>query len=883
LYDLTIFPLCIDHGQERYELPGLLVAAAPRKAARMRSGDQLVIYMRLALITTAGRRGGTNLSSSQQQEMLNRLSETYFLTAGSVTAGMRAVIARLNEFLLNRNLRHAQEGHLIGSLNLAAVHGDRLIVANAGPTHSFILTKSLAKHLDDGQARGLGLSRQVVPRFYQCEIEPGDLFLLSDSPSPAWNSRSLAGSALLSFDHLHRRLRADSADYVQSAAIRFQPGKGQVTFWRPGEPGLAAAVETPSAEPAAEPAAPIELMPGSQPVSAHVPPFVDDEPPVDSTAVEETAPLWESSSFDPQFPGGQPEQEIQPAGPFGRATPAVFLGEAAAAAETPGAIPAEGLSPRPPRPDMPAQEAAPVDAGAVKGQRLQPKPAAVPPRAASSKKRILPAAWAAAGSPEDDPSIRKQAAGLKPRQEPKQQPAGPGWSEGLRRGLAAIWRAGSAARRSVNSAVSRIAAKLTPEAKEQPQFAQPLVRVSPMGMLSIAIMIPAVVVTVAMVIYFRAGSQERYQALYLQAAAYAQQASQLTDPVQQRQAWYSALEKVRAAEKFVKTEESRLLKEQALSAVDELEGFRRLVYQPAVAGGFSKDVNITRMAAATNDVYLLDSGMDGKQGRILRIIRTSSGYEVDTKFSCGPGKAGGLIVGPLIDLVLLSPNNETRATVMGIDENGTLVYCTPNSSGFEARVLPQPDAGWGNIAGISLYNGTLYVLDPASNAVYYYYGSDGLFEQKPHLYFGNSVPQMNDVIDLAVDQEFLYMLHADGRMTVCVSSGGFEFAPTRCTDPQPYGDTRVGYEPAPITFAGAQFTQMQSTQPPDPSLFTLDAANQSIYHLSLRRLNLQRQYRPMPDADFPLPEGAPTAFVIAPLNRTAFLAFGNQVYFAPIQ
>lgn len=871
MYDITIFPLCIDHGQERYELPGLLVAAAPRKAARMRSGDQLVILMRLALITTAGKRGGTSLSSSQQQEMLNRLSETYFLTAGSVTAGLRAVVARLNEFLLNRNLRHAQEGQLIGSLNLAALHGDHLIVANAGPTHSFVLTKSLAKHLDDGQTRGLGLSRQVVPRFYQSTLEPGDLFLLSDAPSPAWNSRSLAGSALLSFDHLHRRLRADSAENVQSAAIRFQPGKGQVTFWKPGEPGLAAAADTPSTEPAA----PIEPLPDPQPVDVPAPAYVDDETPAESTAVEEAAPLWERSSLDPQHPGGQPEQEMQPAGPFGRETPAVFLGEAAAAAETPGTIPASSLSPRPPRPDdVPAQEAAPVSVDAASGQSRQPKPAGVSPRTASSKKRILPAAWAAAGSGEEGPSIRKPAV--------VRQPTGPGWSEGLRRGLAAIWRAGSAARRSVNSAAGRVAAVLTPEAKEQPQFAQPLVRVSPMGMLSIAILIPAVVVTVAMIVYFRAGYQERYQALYLQAAAYVQQAGQLTDPVQLRQTWYSVLDKVRAAEKFVKTEESQLLKEQALSAVDELEGFRRLVYQPAVAGGFSKDVNITRMAAATNDVYLLDSGIDGQQGRILRIIRTSSGYEVDTKFSCGPGKAGGLIVGPLIDLVLLSPGNETRATVMGIDESGTLVYCTPNSSGFEARVLPQPDAGWGDIAGITLYNGTLYVLDPASNAVYYYLGANGLFENKPHLYFGSSVPQMNDVIDLAVDQEFLYMLHLDGRMTVCVS-GGFDFAPTRCTDPQPYGDTRSGYEPAPITFTGAQFTQMQSTQPPDPSLFALDAANQSIYHLSLRRLNLQRQYRPMPDADFPLPEGAPTAFVIAPLNRTAFLAFGNQVYFAPVQ
>ncbi len=117
-------------------------------------------------------------------------------------------------------------------------------------------------------------------------------------------------------------------------------------------------------------------------------------------------------------------------------------------------------------------------------------------------------------------------------------------------------------------------------------------------------------------------------------------------------------------------------------------------------------------------------------------------------------------------------------------------------------------------------------------------------------------------------------------MTIC-ESPGFAFATTKCTDPAPYGDPRPGFDPAPITFPGARFIQIQTTQPPDPSLFALDEANKSIYHLSLRRLNLQRQYRPKVDGNFPLPNSAPTAFAIAP-NRRALIAFGNQVFFAPI-
>jgi hypothetical protein len=210
---------------------------------------------------------------------------------------------------------------------------------------------------------------------------------------------------------------------------------------------------------------------------------------------------------------------------------------------------------------------------------------------------------------------------------------------------------------------------------------------------------------------------------------------------------------------------------------------------------------------------------------------------------------------------------------MGVDVRGNQVYCAPNKSGYDSRSLAPPEMGWGGIKGITLYNNNLFVLDPATNAVYRYFGENGVFAHQPHLYFGEEVPFMTDVIDLAVDQDLLYLLHEDGRMTVCEAA--------RCNDPLPYGDPRPGFEHSPLRFEGATFTQLQTTQPPDPSLFVLDVANKSVYHLSLRRLNLQRQYRPVIESDFPLPNRQPTAFVVTP-NRRVLLAFENQVYFAAI-
>jgi hypothetical protein len=410
-----------------------------------------------------------------------------------------------------------------------------------------------------------------------------------------------------------------------------------------------------------------------------------------------------------------------------------------------------------------------------------------------------------------------------------------------------------------------------------PKRAEPLINLSPSAMLMIAIIVPFLIGTAGAVVYFRLGRTERFETLFLQSQQYAAQAGQLSEPGQQREGWTRVLEMVNEAEKYGASEESLALRRQAQDILDGLEGYVRLDFRPATSGDFEQNVTITRILAKLNQVYLLDS----TQGRILSMTRvTTGGFEINSFFNCGPGRAGGAFIGPLIDLAELPVNNDLNAEVLGIDAGGNLVYCAANKTGFDSRPLALPAVGWGEIKGMATYNDVLYVLDPKANAVYWYSGERGVYADAPHLYFDEDIPHMADVIDLAIDQEFLYLLHADGRMTIC-SSGGVSFAATRCTDPAPYGDGRPGYEPSPLVLPGTNFAQIQTTEPPDPSLYALDTLNSAIYHLSQRRMNLQRQYRPLLDSDFPLPMRAPTAFAISP-NRRAILAFGHQVFFAPL-
>jgi hypothetical protein len=131
---------------------------------------------------------------------------------------------------------------------------------------------------------------------------------------------------------------------------------------------------------------------------------------------------------------------------------------------------------------------------------------------------------------------------------------------------------------------------------------------------------------------------------------------------------------------------------------------------------------------------------------------------------------------------------------------------------------------------------------------------------------------MPNVIDLTVNDDDLYLLHADGHQSLCTY---LPDSATHCEDPLNYVDMRPGRSGGPV-IPDALFSQVQFAPPPDPSLYLLEPESQAIYHLSLR-LALQRQYQPSQA----LAEGPATAFTISS-SRMVFLAIGNQVYYAAL-
>lgn len=403
------------------------------------------------------------------------------------------------------------------------------------------------------------------------------------------------------------------------------------------------------------------------------------------------------------------------------------------------------------------------------------------------------------------------------------------------------------------------------------------VRTDPSGsiaastLLFIALAVPVIIVFIATNVYTRSGRGEQRTNYLIEAQAHALQAAGQVDPETQRSGWTQSLYYVTKAEEYGRTEETRFLRKQAQDALDNLDSIIRLPVQEAVPDSIPSSINIIQMAASSTDVFALDSN----QGRVLRFSLTGNGYVLDPNFQCGPGSSGGKIVGPLIDIVPLPINNQYKASVMGMDTGGNLLYCIPGKAPL-STTLAAPATKWGKITAFTVEGSALLILDPLSNAIWRVVGDGVGFPNQPHLFFDREIPDLSDVIDLVMYQDDLLLLRKNGLITRCTFNN-FGVSPTRCQDPAGYGD-RNG-EPIPL-FPDVQFTQLATVPPPDPSIYILDVNGPTIYHFSLR-LNLHSRLRFQTLDEYSLPEQPVTAFAVAS-NRVAWIALGNRVYYTPL-
>ena len=177
MFDINLFWINPGQTEGNNLLPGLIALAAPRRAARGREHDTLILL--------AGIDGSESSSGGSFNAWLYKKSEIFFQTAGTVTFAVKTFADALNKDLLERNLRRAKNGErMSASLSLAVLRRNMLYLVNFGAAKSWVAGAADAVEFTDtdNHGRGLGISEKIVCSFATREIAENDLLIFTYKP-----------------------------------------------------------------------------------------------------------------------------------------------------------------------------------------------------------------------------------------------------------------------------------------------------------------------------------------------------------------------------------------------------------------------------------------------------------------------------------------------------------------------------------------------------------------------------------------------------------------------------------------------------------------------------------------------------------------------------
>jgi hypothetical protein len=849
-FDLNILPIHRNNGQELADLPGLLAVTSPRKAARGREKDNLIIYLMLS--------GNATFSSTELAQLNTKASNLFYQAAGSLTSAMRKAAEGINTALLERNLSTTGRGqYALGMLALAVVRESQCTLLLSGPTHAIWVSEGQSRHMYDPalSGKGLGSSQSIQTYLSQVELRQNDLLVLCGKFPKDWEADLLNERPPTSLESSYRKLTLTKGD-LNAALIQIQNGHGMITILRQefdptrrfddAQREHSQSTPTPVTQEiiASENVAPQSREEhGELPVTNYNSPISHSPVSAEETSITEEE-LDELADFAAHMlqPSAyaippQPEDVIS--------LPKVEQPSTTASTTTPRNFP-----PSIPRVNPVAPKIEPLIAEPDEelDEALEEEPEMEEPVSVTASPQ--PGRTARRSKPDAHVIATRQMAKV--------------MVGGIQTGRRMNERFGAFLQRFVPRLLPGVEGESQHKLFSMPTYA----------MVFIAIIIPVMLGTIGSVVYLNLGQSVQYDAFYRQAQGETVRAVSETDPALQRDAWQKALNFLDKAESYRETDQSQQLRAQAQSNFDALMGVARLEFIPAFANGLSGATQISRMAASESDLYMVDA----ERGNIMHAAFTGRRLELDGAFNCQPGAYAGYQVGAFVDLLALPKINAAGASVLGIDSSGNLLYCSPGQVPQAIPLPALPNTNWGRIIAFALDDGKLYVLDSTSRAVWVFVGKDSAFVDTPYFYFGNQIPaNIESAIDLAVSGDDLYLLHADGHLSTCTFSRIAE-TPTRCIDPVIFQDGFPAHQGLNV-FAQAHFTQMSLTNPPNTVVLLLDSENQSVFRFSPRSLELQNQITGHSGKGNPFNSGPVGAMTVSP-NYVLYLAIGNQVYFA---
>ncbi len=703
MLDLNLLPLVRRAGQDQFTLPGLYAINPPRRAARGRSGDQVILYLSIAQ--------NDSLSADQLNQLLSRVAQTYYETPGSVTAAARTAVEFLNQYLLDRNLRGTGGGkQATGVFIMAVAREERLYLAQCGPVHTLILGEAGVQEFydPDSSSRGLGLARPAAIRYYQMEAVKGAYALLCPKLPPNWSISSLHGMHAQGLESLRRRLLGQVGADVTAVLVQITEGSGKMRLlW----PKRGASESPPEAGKRSVEPQPAETTAARRAVQP--PPEVPEPEPATETTPPPTAQPQpaDEEPFQP-LPAAPDEEEEAPAPP--KVPPPAAAADAGAASTAPTAKDAP----------LTAAEAAvtPTEAAVTPARRLNDaSPASLPK--------------AAARQPRGDPlAPLKQAMGV------------------TRQAVGRVLRA----------ALGVLGGFFKLILPDESLFTLPS-----STMIFLAVVTPVVISVVGAMVYIQRGLAYQGQSYVNKAVQFAEQAQKQTDPVLQRAAWEETLKLAATAQAYDrKNPQAKALYTQANTAFDQIDRIKRLQYQPAVIDNLGRAVKVTQMTATADELYLLNGAQGSVKRTVLtgQGYKLDAEFRCGPG-PYGSRVVGPLL--DMVDLPKGSEFNATILAMDGSanllyciphDQPKAISLATPTIAGWGTPNVFALDRDTSNLYVLDAAKRKIWIyqrLKISEQPISFF---DETVDQ---------LPVMENVVDMAVNRTTLYLLHQDGQLTVC--------------------------------------------------------------------------------------------------------------------
>lgn len=230
-FDLTLLPLYRLGGNELPSPPGLMALTAPRRTARSRDRDRLIVHLTLA--------GNATFSTVNYLQMTSRAADEFYQTPGSVTAALRAAAITLNGDLLERNMESSGQGLFsVGQLVLGVLRDEQLYLLESGPTHAYWMANAERIHIHDAglAGRGLGMGQATNVYLSQLTVRAGGRLLLTPKFPPVWEQILQRDNHTAPLEILRNALMRQSIEDENAVLIEVSAGRGAVTVLKPARP-----------------------------------------------------------------------------------------------------------------------------------------------------------------------------------------------------------------------------------------------------------------------------------------------------------------------------------------------------------------------------------------------------------------------------------------------------------------------------------------------------------------------------------------------------------------------------------------------------------------------------------------------------------------------